>query len=48
MTQLVNSFTMWWQANEQAAMMAMPQMDSGGEGQVQGGAEAQQPVQPAV
>lgn len=29
MTQLINSFNMWWQANEQANLMAMPQIPEG-------------------
>lgn len=49
MTELVNSFTMWWQANEQANQMALPQgLDMGGQEQVQGAPEASQPVQAAV
>lgn len=47
-TQLINSFNMWWQANEQANMMAMPQMDFGWQESLQGASEQQQPVQQAV
>jgi hypothetical protein len=43
LTQLINSFNMWWMQNEQANMMATPQMDFGGQGEVQG-AETQQPA----
>ncbi len=49
MTELVNSFTMWWLQNEQANQMALPQgLDMGGQEQVQGAPEASQPVQAAV
>lgn len=48
LTQLINSFNMWWQANEQANMMAMPQMGTGGQEEVQGAPEVEQPVQPTV
>ena len=49
MTNLVNSFTMWWLQNEQANQMALPQgLDMGGQEQVQGAPEASQPVQAAV
>jgi hypothetical protein len=39
---------MWWQANEQANMMAMPQMDFSGQGSIQGAETQQQPATPAV
>lgn len=48
LTQLINSFNITTWQDEQANMMAMPQMDFGGQGQVQGASEEQQPVQQAV
>lgn len=48
LTQLINSFNITTQQDEQANMMAMPQMDFGGQGQVQWASEEQQPVQQAV
>lgn len=47
-TQLINSFNITTWQNEQANMMAMPQMDFGGEGQVQGASEEQQPMATAI
>lgn len=48
LTQLINSFNITTWQDEQANMMAMPQMDFGGQGQVQWASEEQQPVQQAV
>ena len=48
LTQLINSFNITTQQDEQTNMMAMPQMDFGGEGQVQGASEEQQPMAAAV
>ena len=48
LTQLINSFNITTWQDEQANMMAMPQMDFGWQGQVQWASEEQQPVQQAV
>lgn len=48
LTQLINSFNITTWQDEQANMMAMPQMDFGGQGQVQGASEQQQPTAAAV
>ena len=48
LTQLINSFNITTWQDEQANMMAMPQMDFGGQGQVQGASEQQQPTTAAV
>ena len=48
LTQLINSFNITTWQDEQANMMAMPQMDFGGQGQVQGASEEQQPTTAAV
>lgn len=48
LTQLINSFNITTWQDEQANMMAMPQMDFGGQGQVQGASQEQQPTTAAV
>ena len=48
LTQLINSFNITTWQDEQANMMAMPQMDFGGQGEVQGASEQQQPTAAAV
>lgn len=48
LTQLINSFNITTGQDEQANMMAMPQMDFGGQGQVQGASQEQQPTTAAV
>ena len=48
LTQLINSFNITTWQDEQANMMAQPQMDFGGQGQVQGASEEQQPTTAAV
>ena len=48
LTQLINSFNITTWQDEQANMMAQPQMDFGGQGQVQGASQEQQPTTAAV